>query len=175
MHSELQKKFDDSQSRVRELELQLVLEESKVSAAESAAVRLREEMEKKVQAAQEAESQARVEEAFLTGKVAQLNSELEKMLGRAEAAEALVVASEKEMEGVAEEALYLAWCHNRCIDLFFMEEPSMLARFETKLAAEESATAQAQLAVSEGRVPEVDPIVVMEVEVPSDTSKAPEV
>ena len=96
------------------------------------------------------------------------------MRGRAEAAKAQVVASEKEIEGVAEEALYLAWCHNRSMDLSFMEEPSLLARFETKLAAEESATTQTQLAVSEGRVPEVDPIIVMEVEVPSDTSKAPE-
>lgn len=53
-----------------------------------------------------------------------------------------------------------------------MEEPSLLARFETKFAAEESA--KAQQAVSEGRIPEVDPIVVMEVEVPPEASKTPE-
>ena len=52
VHSTLQKYFDDSQSWVRELELQLVLEESKVSAAESAAVHVREELEEKVQIAQ---------------------------------------------------------------------------------------------------------------------------
>ena len=110
MHSELQKKLDDYESRVRKLELQLVLEESKVSDAESAIVRLREELEEKIRVSQEAESQARVEEAFLTNKVAQLNSELEKvrgqkeaelekMRGRAEAAEAQVVASKTEMGG----------------------------------------------------------------------------
>lgn len=52
------------------------------------------------------------------------------------------------------------------MDLSFLGDPSILARFETKLAAEESAKAQAQLAVSEGRVPEVNPVVVMEVDVP---------
>ena len=89
-----------------------------------------------------------MEEAFLTNRVAQLNSELEKMKGRVEsaeakvavaeakvvAAEAQVVASEKEMEGVAVEAIYLAWSHNRSRDLSFLGDPSILARFEIKLA-----------------------------------------
>ena len=48
VHSELQKKFEDSQSRVRELELALVLEESKVSAVEMAMECLHEELEEKV-------------------------------------------------------------------------------------------------------------------------------
>ena len=162
---------------MRELELAQVLEESKVSAAESVMVHLREELEEKVRVAQESETQAKVEEAFLTNKVAQLNTDLEKMRGRAETAEAKeavaeakVVASEKEMEGVAVEAIYLAWSHNRSMDLSFLGDPSVLARFETKLAAE----APARLAVSEGRVPEADPVVVIESEVPPVASKTPQ-
>ena len=85
-----------------------------------------------------------------------------------------MVASEVEMEGVAKEALYLALYHNRSMDLSFMEDPNKLARFENKIYAEESAKAQAQQAVSEGRIPEVEPIVVMELEVPSEASKTPE-
>lgn len=46
-----------------------------------------------------------------------------------------------------------------------------MARFETKLAAEESSVAQAQKAASEGRVPEVDPIVVIASEVPLEASE----
>lgn len=160
--------------------MQLLLEESKVSTAELATVRLRENMEEKVWVSQESETQTKVEETFLTHKVAQLNSELEKMRGRAEAAKAnvvaaedKVVASEKEMEGVAMEAIYLAWSHNRSMDLLFLGDPSILARFETKLNAEEFAEVQARLAVSESRVPEADPVVVMEVEVPPEASKTP--
>lgn len=70
VHSELQKQFDDFQSQVRELELQLVLKESKVLAVESPMVHLRKELEEKVRVAQESETQAKVEEAFLTNKVA---------------------------------------------------------------------------------------------------------
>ena len=44
-------------------------------------MRLREEMEKMVQATEDTESQMKVEEAFLTEKVAQLNLELEKARG----------------------------------------------------------------------------------------------
>ena len=61
VHFQLQKQFDDSLSRVRELELQLVLEESKVSATESAIVHLYEELEEKVRVAQESNTQAKVE------------------------------------------------------------------------------------------------------------------
>ena len=103
----------------------------------------------KVRVAQESEAQEKVEETFLINKVAQLNSELDKMRGRVEsaevratageakagAAEAQVAASEKEMEGVAVEAIYLAWSHNRSMVLSFMGDPSILALFETKLAA----------------------------------------
>ena len=72
------------------------------------------------------------------------------------------------MERAATEALYLAWSYNRSMDLSFLGDPSMLARFETMFAAEESAAAQARKAASEGKVPEVDPVVVIEAEVPSD-------
>lgn len=86
-----------------------------------------------------------------------------------ESAEARVKAAEVEMEGVATKALYLAWTYNRSMDLSSLGDPSMLARFETKLAAEESAAAQAQKAASEGKVSELDPVVEIEAEVPSDT------
>ena len=56
IHSELQKQVKDTQSRVQDLELQLVLKESKVLAVKESAERLRTDMEKKVQAAQEAET-----------------------------------------------------------------------------------------------------------------------
>ena len=64
----------------------------------------------------------------------------------------------------------MVWSHNRSVDISLLGDPKMLARFETKLAAEESAKAEAQLAVSEGRIPEVGPVVVIEVDV-SETSK----
>ena len=48
VHSELQKNFDDSQARVRELELALVTEESKVSNSEESLRRLREESDEKL-------------------------------------------------------------------------------------------------------------------------------
>ena len=48
VHSNLQKTLDDSQSRVRELELTLVLEESKVSDAIASLKRLREESDEKI-------------------------------------------------------------------------------------------------------------------------------
>lgn len=56
VHSELQKSFDDAQSLVRELELALVTEESKVSGAEMAMKHLRKELEEKVRVAQESEA-----------------------------------------------------------------------------------------------------------------------
>lgn len=146
---------------------------------------LREELEEKVRVAQESEAQAKVEETFLTNRVAQLNSDIEKMRGqvqsaddraaaanaKVETAEAQVAAFEKEMEEMAIEAVYLVWSYNRSVDLSLLGDPSIVARFETKLAAEESAKAQAQLVVSEGRVPEADPVVVMEVDVPLETSE----
>ena len=51
------------------MELQLVEEESKVTAGDLARERLREELEEKVWVAQEAETQAMLEEAFLSNKV----------------------------------------------------------------------------------------------------------
>ena len=93
VHSELQKQLDDSQSRVRELELQLVLEESRVTAVKLATDRLCEELEEKVWVAQEAETQAKVEKAFLANRVSQLTSDLAEMRGKAESAETKVVAA----------------------------------------------------------------------------------
>ena len=51
VHSELQKKFDDSQNRVQELEIDLVTEESKVSNIKDSLKRLREESEEKLRLA----------------------------------------------------------------------------------------------------------------------------
>ena len=170
VHSLLQKQCDDYKSRVQELELQLVEEESKVSAGELAKERLREELEEKVRVAQEAETQAKVEEAFLSNKVTDLTSDLAKMKSWAENRVAEV---EAEMEGMAMDALYLAWSHNKSMDLSFAEDPSMLARFETRFSAEASAAAQAEKATSEGRVPEVDPVVVIEADVPPEVSNIP--
>ena len=48
VHSELQKKFEDSQTRVQELEIDLVSEESKVSDVEDSLKRLRDESEEKL-------------------------------------------------------------------------------------------------------------------------------
>lgn len=101
VHSELQKNFDDAQSRLRELELALVTEESKVSGAETTMKRLREELEEKVQVAQESEAQAVVEETFLTNRVAQLTSDLEKMRGQVESPKSRAAAAEAKV-GVAE-------------------------------------------------------------------------
>ena len=170
VHSLLQKQCDDYKSRVQELELRLVEEESKVSASELAKDQLREELEEKVRVAQEAETQAKVEEAFLATKVNDLTSDLEKVKSWATARVAEV---ETEMEGMAMDALYLAWSHNKSMDLSFAEDPSMLARFETRFSAEASAAAQAEKATSEGRVPEVDPIVVIEADVPPEVSDVP--
>lgn len=72
---------------------------------------------------------------------------------------------------MAMDAVYLVWSYNRSVDLSFLADPSIHARFETRLAAKESAKAQAQLAISEGRVPDVDPVVVIEADVPSETSE----
>ena len=166
VYSLLQKQCDDYKSRVQELELRVVEEESKVSAGEQ----LRRELEEKVRVAHEAEIQAKVEEAFLTTKVSGLTSDLEKMKSWATARVAEV---EAEMEKMAMDALYLAWSHNKSMDLSFAEDPSMLARFETRFSAEASAAAQAEKATSEGRAPENDPIVVIEANVPPEVSGAP--
>ena len=59
------------------------------------------------------------------------------------------------------------------MDLSFAEDPSMLARFETRFSAEASAAAQAAKATSEGRAPENDPIVVIEADVTPESSDVP--
>lgn len=169
-HSLLQKQCDDYKSRLQEVELRLAEEESKVSAAELAKDQLRQELEEKVRVAQEAETQAKVEEAFLTTKVSDLTSELEKVKSWATAK---IGEVEIEMEGMVMDALYLAWSHNKSMDLSFAEDPSMLAKFETRFSAEASAAAQAEKATSEGRAPENDPIVVIEANVPPEVSSAP--
>ena len=166
VYSLLQKQCDDYKSRVQELELRVVEEESKVSAGEQ----LRRELEEKVRVAHEAEIQAKVEEAFLTTKVSGLTSDLEKMKSWATARVAEV---EAEMEGMAMDALYLAWSHNKSMDLSFAEDPSILARFETRFSAEASAAAQAKEATLEGRAPEKDPIVVIEADVLPEASNVP--
>ena len=153
---------------MQELELQLVEEESKVSEGELAKERLHEELEEKVRVAQEAETQAKVEEAFLSNKVTDLTSDLAKMKSWAENRVAEV---EAEMEGMAMDALYLAWSHNKLMGLSFEENPSMLARFETRFSTEASAAAQAEKAISEERVSEVDPVVVIEEDVLIEFSK----
>ena len=170
VHSLLQKQCDDYKSRLQEVELRLAEEESKVSAAELAKDQLRQELEEKVRVAQEAETQAKVEEAFLTTKVSDLTSELEKVKSWATTK---IGEVETEMEGMAMDALYLAWSHNKSMDLSFAEDPSMLAKFETRFFAKASAAAQAEKATSEGRIPEVDPIVVIEADVPPEASDVP--
>ena len=167
VHSTFQKTLDDSQSRVRELELTLVLEESKVSDAVESLKRLREESDERVRLAQESEARVKLE--------------LERTRIRADAAEAKVktaeakvAASEKELAEMALDAVYLVLSYNMSVDLSFLADPSIHARFKTRLAAEESAKAQAQLAVSESRVPKADPVVVMEAEVPPETLETPQ-
>lgn len=105
-----------------------------MTAANLATERLHEELEEKVWIAQESETQAKVEEAFFANTITQLTSDLTEMRGKAEsaetkvtdaedkvaAAEAKVKAFEEEMEGVATEALYLAWSYNRSMDLSFL-------------------------------------------------------
>ena len=187
VHSELQKKFDDSQSRVQQLEIDLVTEESKVSNLEDSMKRLREESEKELQLTRESEGKLRSD-------LDKLRSELERYRAQAEAeskarslaeakvkaeskaralAEAQVKAAEEELERIAIDAVYLAWTNNRSMDLTFLEDPSALARFETRLSAEASAAAQARQAVSEGRIPEDNPIVEIEADVPPAASNIP--
>ena len=107
-----------------------------------------------------------------------LRSELEQAKAKAESkaravAEAKVAAADEELEGIAIDAVYLAWTHNRSMDLSFLEDPSAQARFETRLSVEASAAAQARQAASEGRVPDVDPVVEIEAEVPPTASNIP--
>ena len=94
VHSELQKSFDDSQARVRELELALVTEESKVSDIEASMRRLREESDEKLRLAQESEDQIKLE---LEQTRARVEAKVQTAESRAETAEAKVAASEKEL------------------------------------------------------------------------------
>lgn len=173
VHSELQKKFEDSQTRVQELEIDLVTEESKVSSVEDSLKRLREESEEKLWLAQESEDK-------LLSDLGKLRSELARWQAKAEAeskaramAEARVKSADEELEGIAVDDVYLAWTHNRSMELSFLKDPSAQARFETRLSAEESAAAQARHAASEGRVPEANPVVEIEAEVPPSASDVP--
>ena len=187
VHSELQKKLYDSQSRVQELEIDLVTEESKVSDLEDSMKRLREESEKELQRARESEAKLRSDLDKLQSEMERCRAQLEaevKARALAEAqvkaeaqaralAEAKVKAADVELEEIAIDAVYLAWTNNRSMDLTFLEDPSALARFETRLSAEASAAAQARQAVSEGRIPEVNPIVEIEADVPPAASNTP--
>ena len=144
----------------------MVTEESKVSSTEDSLRRLREESDEKLRLAKESEDK--------------LRSELEQAKAKARAesraravAEAKVAAANKELKGIAMDAVYLAWTHNRSMDLSFLEDPSVQARFETRLSAEEFAAAQAQQAISEGRVPNIDLVVEIEAEVPPTASDIP--
>ena len=187
IHSELQKKFDDFQNRVQELKIDLVTEESKVSNIKDSMKRLREESEKELQRARESEAKLRSDLDKLQSEMERCRAQMEaevKARALAEAqvkaeaqaralAEAKVKAADEELEGIAIDAVYLAWMNNRSMDLTFLEDPSALARFETRLSAEASAAAQARQAVSEGRVPEVNPIVEIEADVPPAASNIP--
>ena len=173
VHSELQKKFDDSQNRVQELEIDLVTEESKVSNIKDSMKRLREESEEKLRLANESKDKLRSDLGKLQLELAQCRAKLEAESKARALAEAKVKSADEELEGIAIDAVYLAWTNNRSMDLSFLEDPSALARFETRLSAEESAAAQARQAVSEGRVPEVNPVVEIEAEVPPATSNVP--
>ena len=180
VHSELQKKFDDSLSRVQELEIDLVTEESKVSNLEDSLKRLREESEKELRLTRESEGKLQSDLGKLRSDLDKLQLELERCRAQAEAeakaralAEAKVKAAEEELEGIAVDAVYLAWTNNRSMDLTFLEDPSALARFETRLSAEESAAAQARQAASKGRIPEDNPIVEIEADVPPAASNVP--
>ena len=201
VHSELQKRLDDSQSRVMELEVDLVTEESKVSDLEDSMKRLREESEKESQQAKESETKLRSELGKLQSELEKCRAQLKaeaKARASAEAqvkveaqarasaeaqveveaqaralAEAKAKAADEELEGIGMDAIYLAWINNRSMDLAFLEDPSALARFETRLSAEESAAAQARQAISEGRTPEANPIVVIEADVPPAASNPP--
>ena len=143
VHSELQKKLDDSQSRVQELEIDLVTEESKVSDLEDSMKRLREESEKELQQARESEAKLRSDLDKLQSKMERCRTQMEaevKARALAEAqvkaeaqaralAEAKVKAADEELEEIAIDAVYLAWTNNRSMDLTFLEDPSALARF----------------------------------------------
>ena len=187
VHSELQKRLDDSQSRVMELEVDLVTEESKVSDLEDSMKRLREESERELQQARESETKLRSDLDKLQSELEKCRAQIKteaKARASAEAqvkaeaqaralAEAKAKAADEELEGIAMDAVYLAWMNNRSMNLTFLEDPSALARFETRLSAEESAAAQARQAVSEGKTPEANPIVEIEADVPPAASNPP--
>lgn len=157
VHSELQKKIEDSQTRVQE---------SKVSSAEDSMKHLREDSDEKLRLAKESEDKLRSE---LERTKAKLKAE-----SKAKAVLAAKVKSaDEELEGIAIDAVYLVWTHNRSMDLSFLEDPSVQARFETRLSAKASAAAQARQAASEGRVPNIDPVVEIEAEVPPTASNVP--
>ena len=148
-------------------------EESKVLNTEESMRRLHEESNEKLRLAQESEAQLKLELEQTRVRAEAAEAKVRTTESQVKTAEAKVAASEKELAEMAMDAVYLVWSYNRSVDLSFLADPSIQARFETRLAAEESAAAQARLAVSEGRVPEVDPIVVMEAEFPPEASKIP--
>lgn len=141
VHSELQKKFDDSQNRVQELEIDLVTEESKVSNIKDSLKRLREESEEKLRLAKESEDKLRSDLGKLQSELAQCRAKLEAESRARALTEAKVKSADEELEGIAIDAVYLDWTNNRSMDLSFLEDPSALARFETRLSAGESAAA----------------------------------
>ena len=158
-----------------------------MSDLEDSMKRLREESEKELQRSRESEAKLRSDLDKLQSEMERCRAQMEaevKARALAEAqvkaeaqaralAEAKVKAADEELEGIAIDAVYLAWTNNRSMDLTFLEDPSALARFETRLSAEASAAAQARQAVSEGRIPEDNPIVEIEADVPPATSNTP--
>ena len=173
VHSGLQKKFDDSQTQVQELEIDLVTEESKVSNLEDSLKRLREESEEELRLTRESEGKLWSDLNKLQLEVERCRAQVEVESKARALAEAKVKAADEELEGIAIDAVYLAWTNNRSMDLTFLEDPSALTRFETRLSAEASAAAQARQAASEGRIPEDNPIVEIEADVPPAASNTP--
>ena len=77
VHSEPQKKFEDSQTRVQELEIDLVTEESKVSSVKDSLKRLREESEEKLRLAKESEDKLRSDLSKLRSELAWCQAKVE--------------------------------------------------------------------------------------------------
>ena len=121
--------------------------------------------------AQESEAQIKLELEQTKVRAEATEAKVRTTESRAKTAEAKVEASEKELAEMAMDVVYLVWSYNRFVDLFFLADPSIHDRFETRLAAEESFVAQARMAVSEGRVPEADPVIMMEAEVSPESSE----
>ena len=144
-----------------------------MSSVEDSLKRLRDESEEKLRLAKESEDKLRSNLSRLQLELARCQAKVEAESKARAVVEAKVKSAEEELEGIAIDAVYLAWTTNRSMDLSFLEDPSALARFETRLSAEESAAAQARQAASEGRVPEANPVVEIEAEVPSTASDVP--